>query len=199
MGTRDKRVDAYIAKSAEFAKPILFYIRETVHEACPECEETLKWSAPTFMYEGMLCGMASFQHHATFGFWKHELLLGERNGDAMGSFGRLTTIADLPTRKQLVGLVKRAMKLNEDGVKVVRRKPAQPKAAIAVPAELKSALARNKRARTTFEAFSPSHKREYLEWITEAKSAETRARRIATAVEWMSEGKARNWKYMKAR
>ena len=199
MGTRDKRIDAYIAKSADFAKPILTHIRDTVHEACPDCEETLKWSSPTFMYHGMLCGMGAFKEHAVFGFWKHELLLGERTGEAMGSFGRLTGVKDLPSKKQLTALIKRAMKLNEDGVTVQRMKVAQPKAEIPMPAALKSALAKNKQARTTFEAFSPSHKREYLEWITEAKGEETRARRIATALEWMAEGKPRNWKYMKAR
>lgn len=199
MGARDKRVDAYIAKSAEFAKPILTYLRDVVHEACPECEETLKWGAPTFMYHGMLCGFASFKAHATFGFWKHRLLLGERTGEAMGSFGRLTSVNDLPPKKRLVALIKRAMKLNEEGVTVPRMKTAQPKAAIPMAADLKAALARNTKARATFEGFSPSHKREYLEWITDAKRADTRARRVQTALEWMSEGKARNWKYMKAR
>jgi uncharacterized protein YdeI (YjbR/CyaY-like superfamily) len=198
MGTRDKRVDAYIAKSADFAKPILTYIRETVHEACPECEETLKWGAPTFMYKGMLCGFASFKEHAMFGFWKHELLFGRGPREAMGSFGRLAAVSDLPAKRQLVAIIKRAMKLNDEGVKVERAK-AKPKAPIRMPPELKAALARNTKARTTFEAFSPSHKREYLEWIREAKAPETRERRIATAMEWMSEGKPRNWKYMRVR
>jgi uncharacterized protein YdeI (YjbR/CyaY-like superfamily) len=197
MGKRDKRVDAYIAKSADFAKPILAYLRETVHEACPECEETLKWGAPTFMYHGMLCGFASFKEHATFGFWKHELLLGERTGEAMGSFGRITSVTDLPARKRLLTLVKQAMKLNEEGVTVPRMRSAKAKAPIALPADLKAALARNRKAQATYDGFSPSHKREYLEWITEAKAAETRARRLQTALEWMSEGKPRNWKYMR--
>jgi uncharacterized protein YdeI (YjbR/CyaY-like superfamily) len=199
MGKRDKRVDAYIAKSAEFAKPILAYLREMVHEACPDCEETLKWSAPTFMYHGMLCGFAAFTEHATFGFWKHELLLGERSREAMGSFGRLTSIKDLPPKRQLVALITKAMKLNEDGVKVTRMKAAPQRAVIRMPGDLKSALAKNKKAIATYESFSPSHKREYLQWITEAKSPETRARRLQTALEWMSEGKPRNWKYMRSR
>jgi uncharacterized protein YdeI (YjbR/CyaY-like superfamily) len=199
MGTRDKRVDAYIAKSADFATPILTYIRETVHETCPECEETLKWSTPAFMYHGMLCSMASFKEHATFGFWKHQLLLGERTGEAMGSFGRLTSVKDVQPKKQLVSLIKRAMKLNEEGAKVPRMKAAQPKAAIPLPQELKVALAKSTKARAAYDAFSPSHRREYLEWITSAKGADTRARRVETAVEWMSEGKPRHWKYMKAR
>jgi uncharacterized protein YdeI (YjbR/CyaY-like superfamily) len=195
MGKRDPRIDHYIAKSADFARPILTYLRDLVHEACPECEETLKWSAPTFLHYGMLCGFASFKEHATFGFWKHELLLGDRNGDAMGSFGRLTTIKDLPAKKTLVGLVKKAMKLNEDGVKVQRVKAA-PKKRIPMPADLKTALSKNKKALQTFGEFSPSAKREYLEWITDAKTEGTRARRLETAVGWMAEGKQRNWKYM---
>jgi uncharacterized protein YdeI (YjbR/CyaY-like superfamily) len=199
MGTRDERVDAYIEKSADFAMPILTYLRETAHAACPECEETLKWSSPTFMYRGMLCGFAAFKEHAVFGFWKHELLFGERTGEAMGSFGRITSVKDLPSKKELTALIKRAMKLNEDGVKVARMQAATPKRAIAVPADLKAALARNKKARATFDNFSPSHRREYLEWITEAKSPDTRSRRLDTAVEWMSEGKPRNWKYMPRR
>ena len=195
MGKRDPRVDHYVAKAADFAKPILTHLRDTIHETCPECEETLKWSSPAFMYHGMLCGFASFKEHATFGFWKHELLLGERTGEAMGSFGRLTSVKDLPPKKTLVALIKKAMTLNEDGVKVQRMK-GPPKRPIPVPADLKSALAKNKKASAVFGGFSPSAKREYLEWITEAKSAETRARRLETAVGWMAEGKRRNWKYM---
>jgi uncharacterized protein YdeI (YjbR/CyaY-like superfamily) len=196
MGKRDKRVDAYIAKSADFAKPILMSLRDLVHETCPECEETLKWASPTFMYHGMLCGFAAFKEHATFGFWKHQLLLGDWRRDAMGSFGRLTSLKDLPPKKQLVSLIKQAMKLNEDGVPVPRMRSATPRRAIPMPSDLKTALGKNAKARATYEGFSPSHKREYLEWITEAKTDATRTKRLETALEWMSEGKARNWKYM---
>lgn len=194
MGKRDKRVDAYIAKSADFAKPILTYIRETVHEVCPDCEETLKWSSPTFMYHGMLVGMSAFKAHAQIGFWKHELVVGPRDG--MG-FGRVTSMKDLPPKKQLITYLKKAMKLNEEGVTVPRMRAATPKPAIKMPADLKMALAANKKASATYDAFSPSHKREYLEWITEAKTEATRARRLEQAIEWMSEGKPRNWKYMR--
>jgi hypothetical protein len=198
MGKRDKRVDAYLAKSADFAKPILGYLRETVHEACPDCEETLKWSAPTFTYHGMLCGFAAFKQHIQFGFWKHELLLPGKPREGMG-FGRITSMNDVPSKKQLVTLIKKAMKLNEDGVKVPRMKAAPQRGVIRMPGDLKSALAKNKKASATYDSFSPSHKREYLQWITEAKSPETRTRRLETAVEWMSAGKPRNWKYMKSR
>jgi uncharacterized protein YdeI (YjbR/CyaY-like superfamily) len=194
MGKKDKRIDAYIAKSPDFAKPILAYFRETIHEVCPDCEETLKWSSPAFMYHGILGGMSAFKEHVQVGFWKHELVVGQREG--MG-FGRVTGVKDLPSKKQLVAYIKKAMKLNEEGVKVPRMRSATSKPAVKMPADLKLALGANKKAGATFDGFSPSHKREYLEWITEAKTEATRARRLEQAIEWMSEGKPRNWKYMR--
>jgi uncharacterized protein YdeI (YjbR/CyaY-like superfamily) len=194
----DPRIDAYIANSAEFAQPILAQLREAVHAACPQVEETLKWRMPTFMYHGMLCGMAAFKQHCTFGFWKHELVVGKKQaGDvqAMGQFGRITRLADLPSHKLLAGYIKKAMQLNEAGVKAPRATP-KHKPAPRVPADLAAALKKNRKAATTFAAFSPSNQREYIEWISEAKREETRAKRLATAVEWMAEGKPRNWKYM---
>jgi uncharacterized protein YdeI (YjbR/CyaY-like superfamily) len=195
VGTRDPRVDAYIAKQREFAKPILAYLRDVVHEGCPDCEETLKWGAPSFMYHGMLGGFAAFKEHAVFGFWKHENLLGKDRGGAMGSFGRLTSVKDLPPKKELLRLVKRAVELNEQGVKPLWMARRGKKAPIAMPADFKAALARSRKAKAAFDAFSPSHRREYLEWITEAKRDETRARRIKQAIQWIAEGKSRNWKY----
>jgi uncharacterized protein YdeI (YjbR/CyaY-like superfamily) len=199
MGKKDNRVDAYIAKSADFAKPILTHLRELVHASCPEVEETMKWSFPNFMYKGMLCSMASFKEHCSFGFWKHSLILGEREGKAAegaGSLGKITKLADLPPKKVLAGYIKDAMKLNETGIK----KPAPPKKKVAreltVPDDLASALKKNAKAQAAFEGFSPSHKREYIEWITEAKTEATRTRRLETTLEWLAEGKPRNWKYM---
>src|SRR5262245_8813235 len=120
MGTRDPRIDAYIAKQGDFARPILTYLRDVVHEACPDCEETLKWSSPSFMHHGLLCGFAAFKEHATFGFWKHDLVVGADRGDAMGSFGRLTSVKDLPAKKQLVSMIRKAIELNEQGVTTPR-------------------------------------------------------------------------------
>jgi uncharacterized protein YdeI (YjbR/CyaY-like superfamily) len=200
--TRDPRVDAYIAKSADFARPILEQLRAVVHAACPEVEETMKWSFPHFQYKGLLCSMAAFKEHCAFGFWKGSLILGEaQNGDdsdrAMGQFGRITKVSDLPPKKTLMTYIKRAMELNEAGVKSpTRSKPKAPKPAPVVPDDLAAALSRNAAARSTFEAFSPSHKREYIEWITESKTEATRSRRLASAIEMMAEGKPRNWKYM---
>jgi uncharacterized protein YdeI (YjbR/CyaY-like superfamily) len=202
MGTRDPRVDAYIAKSADFAQPILTHLREVVHAACPQVEETMKWSTPHFDYKGIMCAMAAFKEHAIFGFWKGSLIEGvapNRNngGEAMGNYGKLRSIKDLPSKKELTGFIKQAMKLNDDGVVVPKAKKA-PKPEAKVPAELKAALSRNRKAVATWDAFPPSHRREYIEWIVEAKRPETKDKRVAQTVEWVAEGKGRNWKYERA-
>jgi uncharacterized protein YdeI (YjbR/CyaY-like superfamily) len=196
MGKTDPRIDQYIAKSADFAKPILTHIRRVVHDACPDVVETMKWSSPHFGYKGMMCGMAAFKSHCAFGFWKAALVLDNPAADeGMGSFGKITSIKDLPAEKKLAAYIKKAAKLNDDGVKVARGAAARKKP-IKMPADFAGALKKNKPAQRTFDAFSPSHKREYLEWITEAKTDATRHRRMATAIDWLAEGKPRNWKYM---
>lgn len=196
MGTRDPRIDAYIDKAQPFAKPILTFIRDAVHAGCPEVHETVKWGMPHFDHQGMLCGMASFKAHCSLGFWKGALLgigeYGDREG--MGQFGKIASLDDLPKRAQLVALVKKAATLNEQGVKI-ERTPKAPKAAIPMPDDFAAVLKKSKRANTAFEKLSPSHRREYLEWITGAKQDATRQRRMATAVDWLSEGKSLNWKY----
>jgi len=196
MPTVDPRVDAYIEKSAEFSKPILVHIRKLVHKACPDITETMKWSFPHFDHKGTVCSMASFKQHCAFGFWKQALLEQDAfpaEKTAMGSFGRITTVKDLPTDKVMIGLIQQAVELNEKGIKVAK-KPVEKKELI-VPKDLTSALSKNKTAKTTFDKFSPSHKREYVAWIEEAKTEPTRNKRLATTVEWLSEGKSRNWKY----
>jgi uncharacterized protein YdeI (YjbR/CyaY-like superfamily) len=195
VGKTDPRVDQYIARSADFAKPILTHIRKVVHQACPDVEETMKWSAPHFDYKGMMCGMAAFKGHCAFGFWKAALVLDDPAADeGMGSFGKLTSVKDLPSERQLTTYVKRAAKLNDNGVKVAR-KAAAPKKPLKMPTDFAAALKKNQAARRTFDAFSPSNKREYLEWVTEAKTDATRSKRMTTSVEWLSQGKTRNWKY----
>ena len=196
MGRRDPRVDAYIAKSAEFARPILEHFREVVHGACPEAEETLKWGMPHFVHRGILCHLASFKAHCAFGFHNSALLFdgARQRKEAMGDLGRIASVADLPPKRELVRLVRAARRLNEEGVAAPRAK-ASPRPPVEVPGDLAAALKANAKARATFEAFPPSHRREYVEWITEAKQDETRRRRLAQAVEWMAEGRSRNWKY----
>jgi uncharacterized protein YdeI (YjbR/CyaY-like superfamily) len=195
MGSKDPRVDAYIANAQPFAKPILKHLRRVVHDACPSADETMKWSFPHFEYKGMLCSMAAFKEHCAFGFWNQSILSEEqKSADAMGQFGRLTTVADLPAERTLAGLVKKAAALNDQGVKP-KREAKPPRPPLKAPAYLTDALRKNKKAQTTFENFSPTQQREYVEWVTEAKSDQTRERRLATAIEWMAEGKIRNWKY----
>lgn len=197
MGKRDRRIDAYIVKAAPFARPILEHLRELVHETCPEVEETLKWSMPSFMHHGILCGMGAFKSHATFGFWKGSLIVDpktSKNYEAMGQFGRITRVADLPPKKALAGYIRQAMKLNEDGITVPKAQP-RSKTPVVVPADFKAALAKSAKAKKAFEAFPSSQRREYVEWITGAGQAATRERRLATSIEWLAAGKRRNWKY----
>lgn len=203
MPTTDKRIDAYIAKSADFAQPILGHLRKLVHKACPDASETIKWGMPFFETNGaLLCNMAAFKQHCSFGFWNAPLLkdpegvLHVKDKNAMGHLDRITSLKDLPADKVLIALLKDGARLNEQGVK----KPVKekvPKAALPEPAELTSALKKNKRAKMSWEGFSPSHRREYIEWITEAKTEATREKRIATTIEWLEEGKSRNWKYQR--
>lgn len=197
----DPRLDAYIAKSADFAQPILRHLRKLVHAASPDISETLKWGMPTFMLgKSILCQMAAFKAHAVFGFWHIEmeqLLIKElgKTGEAMGVFGRLTTPADLPSDRELRRYLKQAVALVHSG------KPARPRSATPekpvprVPADLTAALRKNAKASATWKAFTPVQRRDYLEWIAEAKQETTRARRLVTTLEWLSEGKRRNWKY----
>ena len=198
MGKRDSRIDAYIAKSADFAKPILKHVRDVVHTACPDVEETMKWNSPHFDYKGeMMCGMAAFKAHCALGFWKGSLVVGKagnRSDEAMGQMGRITSVADLPSKKVLTGYIKKAMELNDAGIKVKRSKgPARTP--LPTPPDLARALKSNPAAQEAFVRFSPSARREYVEWLLEAKTEATRARRLATAIEWIGEGKARHWKY----
>ena len=195
---RDPRIDDYIDRQADFAKPILTHLREMVHAACPGAEEAIKWGMPHFLYKGqLLAGMAAFKGHATFGFRQGRQVVGEAGEapSAMGQFGRLTSLGDLPPSEELEALVRKAMALSDAGVKPARNKVA--KAPAEVPPDLQQALAGNAAAAAAFASFSPSCRREYVEWVTEAKRSETRAKRVVQAVEWMSEGKKRNWKYEK--
>jgi hypothetical protein len=167
-----------------------------VHEGCPEVVETIKWGMPHFEHKGMLCGMAAFKVHCTFGFWNRALKIPSKTG-AMGQMGCLAAVSDLPPDKILIGYVREAARLNEIGKKVGPiRKAKKP---LPVPPALTTALKKKAGAAAKFQAFSPSQRREYSEWIVEAKTDETRKRRIATSVEWIGEGRQRNWKSMKAR
>ena len=197
MPATDARIDAYIEKSADFAQPILTHLRKLIHKACPQVTETVKWGMPSFEYKGILCGIAAFKQHCTFMFWKQSLMETDafpKNKTAMGSFGRITSLKDLPPDKVMIGLIHQAIELNEKGVKV-QKKPPTTKKDLVVPDELTKVLSKNKKAKTVFDNFSYSQKKEYVEWIADAKTEPTRNKRLATTVEWLSEGKRRNWKY----
>src|SRR5262245_24220202 len=197
MGVKDARVDSFIRKTPDWQQPILNHIRDVVHEACPDVEETMKWSSPSFQYTGMMCGMNAFKERVTFGFWKATLVFEEYDNmrDAIRHFGDLRKVSDLPSKKILTGYIHKAMALNDNGVKM----PSKPRAAKAkllkMPDDFVAALKKNKKAQKAFDEFSPSHKNEYVEWITEAKQEATRTKRLQTAITWMEEGKSRNWKY----
>ena len=203
MPKKDPRVDLYIYNAADFARPILLHLRELIHTACPDVEEKIKWSFASFDYKGPMCSMASFKQHCAFGFWKASLmndktLVGNAESEsAMGHYGKITSLKDLPSDKKIIAHIKEAMMLNDKGIKLPPRKVTTAKKEIVVPVYFLKQLKKNKKAFTTFESFSPSHKREYVEWITEAKTDETKNRRMETAIEWMSVGKSRNWKYVK--
>lgn len=198
----DKRVDAYIAKAEPFAQPILTHLRNLVHQVCPEVKETIKWGFPHFDYKGMMCSMASFKKHCVFGFWKaalmsdRSLIENARSEASMGHLGKIATLKDLPSDRVLIRNIKEAIKLNEQGVKLEKKKPTDV-STLQIPSYFRKALATNAKAKTTFNSFSLSNKRDYIEWIKDAKTSPTREKRIAQALEWLAEGKVRNWKYIR--
>jgi uncharacterized protein YdeI (YjbR/CyaY-like superfamily) len=203
MGKYDKKVDAYISKSGGFAQPILEHIRELVHEACPDVEETIKWGFPHFNYKGILGSMAAFKNHCSFGFWKGAIMkdphqvMSVVGKTSMGSFDKITSLKDLPADRVLKQYIKEAAQLNEDDIKVpARAKPKEAKP-VEVPTDFLKALKKDKQAFEIFQGFSNSNKKDYVQWITEAKTDATRQTRLATALKWIAEGKVRNWKYLK--
>lgn len=198
MAVLDPRIDAYIARSAEFARPLLAHLRAVVHGGCPEVEETIKWGMPSFTYRGrILCGMAAFKQHVGFGFWQGEQIEGTaRSEQGMGQFGRITRLADLPGKRELTGFIKQAMALIDSGSTRPASKAAKARPPLEVPEDLAAALQKNAKARAHFDAFPPSYRRDYIEWIVEAKREETRQRRLQQTIEWVTEGKSRNWKYI---
>lgn len=198
---RDPRVDAYIETAQPFAQPILKNLRRLMLEASPLIKETIKWGFPNYEYKGILCNMASFKHHCSFGFWKANLMedpmgiLGKEQ-QAMGHLGKITALEDLPGDEILIQYIKQAIQLNEAGVKAPVAKEKSDKPALTMHPSFQAALSSNKKASSTFENFSPSNKKEYMEWVNEAKTEATRHKRIETALQWLEEGKVRNWKYL---
>ncbi|HTX42748.1 MAG TPA: YdeI/OmpD-associated family protein [Acidobacteriaceae bacterium] len=201
MGTKNPKVDAYIAKAKPFAQPILEHLRELMHKGCPDVEESIKWSMPFFEYKGAILGnMAGFKEHCSFGFWDKGMGAEMRNGGS-GPLRHIASLGDLPADKQLLAWIRQTAQHVDRGEyqnpMATRSRKAKPEAE--VPAEFALALKKNRKAAAVFADFSPSCRREYVEWVAEARREETRAKRIATAVEWIAEGKQRNWKYQECR
>jgi uncharacterized protein YdeI (YjbR/CyaY-like superfamily) len=202
VGKRSREFDSYIVKSPEYARPILKKLRDLFHEGCPQVEEVMKWSFPHFEYKGIVGSMAAFKNHASLGFWKAKLLkdahgILAEGGNAWMGGAKITNVSQLPSDKVLLEYIREAAALNEGGVKLPPRpkKPASPDRD-KVPDDFMVALKKSKKALAAFESFSPSQKRDYIEWLTSAKQDATRQKRLATAIEWIAEGKPHNWKYM---
>lgn len=200
---RESIIDRYILNAAPFAQPVLNHLRELVHLACPGAEEKIKWGFPHFDYKGMMVSMAAFKQHCAFTFYKGDLMndphgvLDKERSESMGQLGKLTQLEDLPSDEIMIALIREAMRLNDEGIKMPPRgKPEGPKE-LEVPDWFMEALKTNAKALETFERFSYSMKKEYVQWVMEARREETRQSRMQTAIEWMAEGKQRNWKYGK--
>jgi uncharacterized protein YdeI (YjbR/CyaY-like superfamily) len=194
MGKKDKAVDAYISKSADFAKPVLIHVRELMHKVCPDVEEKIRWGFPNFDYKDKpMTIMAAFKQHCTVGFWKSSLIKGVEK--KLGKNARIKSFKDLPSDKELSAFIKEAMKINEQGIKVPKKIKSADEKELIVPDYFLKVLSKNKKALQVFEKSSYSYKKEYIDWISQAKTEETRNRRIETALEWIAEGKGRNWKY----
>jgi len=198
----EKRIDEYIESAEPFARPVLAHLRKLVHECCPDVEEAWKWSFPNFMYNGqILCHMAAFKKHCSFGFWKTAFLpdpdnILDTNAKTMGHLGAIRSLKDLPKDSILKKYIRSAMKLNDEGVKLLRKKPTeQQKSMLKIPDYLAAALTRNAMASLVFKEFSYSNKKEYVDWLEEAKTEGTRTKRLEQAIEWIAAGKSRNWKY----
>jgi uncharacterized protein YdeI (YjbR/CyaY-like superfamily) len=194
--SRDPRIDAYVAKAQPFARPILEKVRERVHAVVPRAEETIKWGMPAYTLDGkILLITAAFKAHAALNFWRGQELRGDKaNADAMGQFGKLASVADLPSDSELDRLMKEAAEVAKNAP-APRKAKHGPKAAPEMHPDFSAALAKAPKAKAALDGLPPSAQRDYLEWISEAKQDSTRAKRIATAVEWLSEGKRRHWKY----
>lgn len=196
MTTTDPRVDAYIAKAAPFARPLLERLRRDMHAACGDLDESIRWGRPVFMHNGRLvAGMAAFKQHASFGYWRGGEVVGEARNDGMGQFGRLQSLDDLPSSADIAEQVRRAVELvDTDAPRPARTRAPRPP--LEMPDVMRQALDAHPAARATFDGFSPSQRRDYIEWIVEAKRDDTRARRLAQALDWLAEGKPRHWKHL---
>jgi len=203
MPTFNPAVDKYIANAEDFTKPILEHLRKIIHDTCPQVEEVIKWGIPHFDYKGdMMCILAAYKKHCSFSLYKAALMKDPKivesvaAGQKMGYMDKVKALTDLPAIKVLVAYIKEAMALNENGIKKAKPKPEAPKV-IEMPDYLSEALKANPKAKEVFESKSPSFRKEYIVWITDAKTEATRQKRIEQSLEWIAEGKGRFWQYSK--
>jgi uncharacterized protein YdeI (YjbR/CyaY-like superfamily) len=199
MGKYDPRVDDYIAKSPAYAQPIMKHIRGLIHQAVPNIVEVIKWAHPHFEYKGPAFSIGAFKEHLGLNFWKSKLMddpegLFKYDGSA-GSMGKIKSLADLPEDDILMAYFMLAADLNEQGVKATTPKTAPEKKQLIIPDDLIAAFKNDTTAMQHFEQFNYSAKKEYVDWLAEAKTTETRQKRLKTIMEWVAEGKTRYWKY----
>ena len=186
---RNPKVDAYIDKQQDFAKPILKHVRKLAHEALPRAEEALKWGVPYFTVNGKnAVGMAAFKKHASV-----MVCSTETAGGGMGNFGKLTDVSQLPGDEELI----RQFRESAEAVQSPETSQPKTKPVLAMPDDLASAIADTPSAQEVFDGFTDAQRRDYIEWVMSAKRQPTREKRVATAAEWIGEGKKRNWKYEK--
>lgn len=201
--SHDPRIDEYIERAAPFARPVLRHLRELVHKTSPDIIETVRWGFPHFDYKGILCSMAAFKKHCHFGFWKGTILKDSKElltavgATQMANFDQITSMKDLPPDKVLTAYIREAIRLNEEGIALPAKEKRPRNTQIVIPEELSSALNRNTKAKAAFEKFSPSHKREYIEWIIDAKTDATREKRVDKTIELLTDGKSLHNKYQK--
>jgi uncharacterized protein YdeI (YjbR/CyaY-like superfamily) len=202
MQSFDPCIDNYIESAPDFAQPVMRHLRKLVHKICPQVCENMKWSTPSFEYKGLFCGFGAYKNYCMFGFWKASVmddpysLLTEHSDGIMGNFGKITSLEDLPEDSIIIFYLREGMRLNDEGIQLPAKPKSTVKKELVVPVELLNALNKNKVAQKIFNHFSYSNKKEYAEWIANAKTDSTRQKRIEQAIEWIAEGKIRNWKYL---
>ncbi|KAF2080744.1 YdeI/OmpD-associated family protein [Flavobacterium sharifuzzamanii] len=204
MENYNKDVTAYIAKMADFAKPILNHLREVIFSACPEAEENIKWGTPHYSYKGdHLVMMGGFKQHCSFSLYKAELMkdaeiqASVKAGKKFGYMDKIKDLSELPSKEKLTAYIKEAMVFNENGT--AKPKPVKEKstAEVVAPKEFVDALKKDTKATEIFESKSPSFRKNYIIWIADAKTDETRNKRISQSLEWIAEGKDRFWQSKK--
>src|SRR5438270_1264994 len=179
-------VNDSLANAPEGTRPILVRLRRIFRQASPKLEEAIKWGVPCYLFKGPVGGFAAYKQHVSWGLWKSralndpEGLLG-RGVSVMA--GKITKVSEIPPAAKIIALIEQVIALNEAGIK--SPKPPEPE----LPADFAAAMKKAGKAARHYAAFTPARKWQYVNWVTQAKRAETRAKRIEIAVERIGEGK----------